>query len=177
MKLANLPKITAKTKKRVGRGAGSGRGKTAGRGQKGQGARGKVKLLFEGGQLPLIKRLPLSRGKSRNKPQSNKPLVINVKYLDLLPQNSIVDFEKLVKHKIIKPIEGKIFPVKILGEGKLTKTLIVKLPCSKGAVQKIIKAGGKVESLISAPENKKTAELNTKKAKKQMIKRTKDNLI
>lgn len=144
MKLQDLPKIKSKSKKRVGRGRGSGRGKTAGRGTKGLGARGKVKLLFEGGQLPLIKRLPLLRGKGRNKPRHKKPFVINVKYLDLLPQNCIVDIETLIKHGIIKKKTNNI-PIKILGDGELKKALIVRLPCSHGAEKKIIAAGGKVE--------------------------------
>ncbi len=144
MALNSLVKITSKSKKRVGRGAGSGRGKTAGRGQKGQKAREKIKTLFEGGQLALVKRLPLWRGKGRNKPKKNKPFPINLKFLNLLPDNAVVDLETLVKHRLLKINEGEKIKVKILGEGKLTKKLTVKLPCSKGAAEKIVKAGGKV---------------------------------
>lgn len=145
MELSKLSKTTTKSKKRVGRGYGSGRGKTAGRGTKGQKARGKVKLGFEGGQLPLIKRLPLQRGKGKFKSFKTKPLVVNVKLLNLLPKDEVVDLKTLVKYKILKEDEAKKFGVKILGDGELKKPLVVKLPCSKGAIKKIEKAGGKVE--------------------------------
>lgn len=157
--LSGLPQIKTKSKKRVGRGAGSGKGKTSGRGQKGQAARGKIKLLFEGGQLSLIKRLPLLRGKGKNKSRGNKPLVINLKYLNLLPDKSIIDMDTLIKNKIIKE-EFKNYPLKILGDGELTKALTVKLPVSHGAEKKIIAAGGKIEN----------QDQKSKKAKKQLIK-------
>lgn len=146
MKLNKLPKTTTKSKKRVGRGYGSGRGKTAGRGTKGQKARGKVKLGFEGGQLPLVKRLPLQRGKGRFKSFKKKPLVVNVKFLNLLPEKEVVTLETLIKYKIVKEDEAKKFGVKILGDGVLRIPLTVKLPCSKGAIKKIEEAGGKVEA-------------------------------
>lgn len=144
MKLNELPKITEKPKKRVGRGAGSGRGKTAGRGTKGQKAREKIKLGFEGGQLPLIKRLPLKRGKGRNKSLKPGPIVVNIKYLNVLPKGSLVDLETLIKARIVKEDEARSFGVKILGDGELLLPLTVKLPCSGGAKEKIEKAGGKV---------------------------------
>lgn len=145
MQLNKLPKTTKKRKKRLGRGYGSGKGgHTVGRGAKGQKARGKVSLGFEGGQLPLIKRLPLQRGKGKFKPFRKKPLVINVKFLNLLPKGETVDLNTLVKYKIVKENEAVKFGVKILGDGDLKKPLIVKLPCSKGAIEKIKKAGGKV---------------------------------
>lgn len=143
MKLSHLPKIVKPGKKRVGRGSSSGRGKTAGRGTKGQKARGKVKLGFEGGQLPLTKRLPMRRGRGRNVSLHKKPLVLNIKYLNLLKENTIVDLEALVKGGLILKGEEKQ-GVKILGEGTLQKSLTIKLPCSKGAARKIEAAGGKV---------------------------------
>lgn len=146
MKLNDLPKITARSKKRLGRGHGSGRGKTAGRGTKGQKARGKIKMGFEGGQLPLIKRLPLKRGKSRNKSLKTDPMIINVKYLNLLAKGSVVDLEALIKANILKKEEAKALGVKILGDGEVKIPLIVKLPCSGGAKAKILKAGGKIEA-------------------------------
>lgn len=146
MKLNDLPKITAKSKKRLGRGHGSGRGKTAGRGTKGQKARGKIKMGFEGGQLPLIKRLPLKRGKSRNKSLKSDPIIVNVKYLNLLTKGSVVDLEALIKANVVKKEEAKAFGIKILGDGEIKIPLIVKLSCSGGAREKIIKAGGKVEA-------------------------------
>lgn len=145
MKLSELPKITIRKKRRVGRGHGSGRVKTAGRGTKGQKARGKIPLTFEGGALPLVKRLPFRRGRGRNKSFKKKPIIINVKALNLLPANSTVDVACLVKHRIIEEEEGKEFGVKILGDGQLQVILTVKLPVSKGARKKIEKAGGKVE--------------------------------
>lgn len=146
MELHKLPKLVAPPKKRLGRGSGSGRGKTAGRGTKGQKARGKIKLGFEGGQLPLIKRLPLRRGKGRNKSLRPGPLVVNVKYLNILPENTRVDLQTLIQAKIIKEDEARSFGVKILGDGELNVPLTVKLPCSGGAKEKIEKAGGKVEA-------------------------------
>ena len=146
MELNKLPKITKRPKKRLGRGYGSGKGgHTVGRGSKGQKARGKVALGFEGGQLPLIKRLPLKRGKGKFKSFKKKPLVVNVKFLNLLPEKEVVDLETLVKYKIVKEDEAKKLGVKILGDGDLKIPLVVKLPCSRGAIEKIKKAGGRVE--------------------------------
>lgn len=145
MDLKNLTKTKTKKKKRVGRGYGSGRGKTAGRGTKGQKARGKIPLFFEGGANPLIKRLPFRRGKGKNKVFKKKPLIINVKALNLLPKASTVDLKALIERKIVNENDAKIYGVKILGEGELNIPLVVKLKTSKGAARKIEKAGGKVE--------------------------------
>ncbi len=144
MNLGNLEKITAKKKRRVGLGHGSGRGKTSGRGTKGQKARGDVPLDFEGGALPLIKRLPFLRGKGKNKVFKKGPSVINVGMLNSLPKNSTVDIDSLAKLKLIDPENANKNGVKILGDGELTVALTVKLPASKGATQKIQKAGGSV---------------------------------
>lgn len=144
IELNKLPQITEGGKKRLGRGKGSGRGKTAGRGTKGQKARGKIALGFEGGQLPLIKRLPLRRGKGRNKSLGVDPVVINVKYLNLFSKDSEVTLATLIKAKIVKEDEAKIFGVKILGDGELKIPLKVNLPCSGGARKKIEKAGGEI---------------------------------
>lgn len=144
MKLTTLPKTTTRSKKRVGRGYGSGRGGHAsGRGTKGQKARSKVNVGFEGGQTSLIRRLPLRRGKG-NKPAGRKPLPVNVKYLNLLPKNTLVTIDVLVAHKVVKESEAKKFGVKILGDGKLIVPLKVDLPVSKGAAAKIEEAGGEV---------------------------------
>jgi len=140
-----LVKVKTKNKRRLGRGYGSGRGKTAGRGTKGQKARGKMPLGFEGGQLPLIKRLPLYRGKGRNKSWREKPLVVNLKILELLPKDTEVNKETLVKYNIIKKEDIMKFGVKILGDGELTKSLIIKLPISKSAAKKVEAAGGRIE--------------------------------
>ena len=148
MKLNNLPKTTSRRKKRLGRGYGSGKGgHTVGRGAKGLKARGKVKLTFAGTKMKksLLKRLPLQRGKGKFKSLKLKPIVVNVKYLNLFQKNESVNLTSLAKKGIIKEKEGKKFGVKILGDGELKVALKVKLPCSKGAVKKIEKAGGKVE--------------------------------
>ena len=145
MRLDKTPKVTARSKKRTGLGHGSGRGKTAGRGTKGQNARGKRPLYFEGGAVSLIKRLPFLRGRSRNKQYKKQPLAINVKYLNLLPKDTVVDVVSLVKYKIVAP-EAVKNGVKILGDGDLKVALIVKLTCSKGAAKKVEAAGGKIEN-------------------------------
>ncbi len=145
MDLHKLKKIKKSSKKRLGQGHGSGRGKTAGRGTKGQKARGKIPLYFEGGALPLIKRLPFRRGKGKNKVFKKKPLIVNIKILNLLKKDTIVDIETLIKNKIVDEKDAKTYGVKILGEGDLGIPLTVKLPVSKGAANKIKKAGGKVE--------------------------------
>src|SRR3972149_9853567 len=97
--LSFLPKTTSKKKKRLGQGHGSGRVKTSGRGTKGQKARNKVSLTFEGGALPLIKRLPFRRGKGKNKVFKKKPIVINIKVLNLLKPQTVVDLKSLVSNK------------------------------------------------------------------------------
>lgn len=144
MNIHELRKTTKKAKKRLGQGHGSGRGKTAGRGTKGQKARRTIPLGFEGGALPLIKRLPFRRGKGRNKSFKGKHIVFNVSALNLLPKNSIVDKDALVKYHIVREKDVKTFGVKILGDGILTVPLIVKVPVSKGAAKKIEQAGGKI---------------------------------
>ena len=143
MNLSTLPKITAVASRRLGRGHGSGRGKTAGRGTKGQKARETVKLLFAGSSLQAswLKRLPLLRGKGKNKSHQGKPQVINVKYLNLFKPNEEVTLQSLKAKKIV---DSMIDRVKILGDGELKVALTVKLPTSKGARTKIEKAGGSV---------------------------------
>ena len=145
MALNKLKKIKKSGKKRLGQGHGSGRGKTAGRGTKGQKAKGKISLSFEGGALPLIKRLPFRRGKGKNKVFKKNPLVVNIKVLNLLKKDSVVDIETLIKNRIVDEKDAKMYGVKILGDGDLRIPLTVKLPISKGAASKIKKAGGKVE--------------------------------
>ena len=147
MKLNKLNKIGAKSKKRLGQGHGSGRVKTSGRGTKGQNARSKRALSFEGGALPLIKRLPFRRGKGKNKVFKKKPIVINVKVLNLLKEGTVVDLKALIAGNIIEEKEAKEYGVKILGDGEIKKPLIIKLPISKSAEEKIKKAGGRVERL------------------------------
>lgn len=142
MKLDKLQKIKKKTEKRIGRGPGSGRGKTSGRGTKGQKARGKITIVhphFEGGQRPLFKRLPYRRGKG-NRKISKKPIVVNLEALSILPANSQVDLETLVKYKIVNSNDAKIYGIKILGKGTSGKSLKIILPISKRAAEKISKS-------------------------------------
>jgi len=146
MNLSQVTKLKTKSKKRVGQGHGSGRGKTSGRGTKGQKARNKVAIYFEGGALPLTKRLPFLRGKGRNRSLKADPTVVNVGALNVFPKGSIVDMESLAKHSIVLLETAKQTGVKILGDGELQVALTVKLPVSKGAAEKIAKAGGTVEN-------------------------------
>jgi len=144
--LNNLTKIkTGKTKKRVGRGYGSGKGgHTVGRGSKGQKARGKVSLAFSGtkGKKSWLKRLPLWRGKGRLKPREKK-LAINVSQLnESYRDGEKVSPESLVKKGLIKKREMVL--VKILGKGGLKKKLKVSVLCSGQAKEKIIAAGGEI---------------------------------
>jgi len=146
MNLSHITKIKAKSKKRVGLGHGSGRGKTAGRGTKGQKARNKVAIYFEGGALPLTKRLPFLRGKGRNRSLQEKAYAINVQALNVFPKGTIVTVDSLAKQGIVELESAKQKGVKILGDGELVVALTVKLPVSKGAAEKIKKAGGTVEN-------------------------------
>ena len=97
---------------------------------KGQKARGKIRMGFEGGQLPLIKRLPLLRGKGRNNSQSGKAFPLPVEKLNTIPAGTTITLETLKKYHMI---ESGVTRVKILGKGKLTKKLTVAVPCSKNA--------------------------------------------
>lgn len=144
IELHKLPKTVETKAKRLGRGHGSGRGKTAGRGTKGQKARETIKFTFEGGQLPLTKRLPFVRGKLRNAKHNSPALVLNLKDLEKLPANTIVDFDNLVKNKILKE-KFRGLKVKLLGVGEVKVPLVIKVHLSKGAKAKIEKAGGKCE--------------------------------
>ncbi len=145
MPVHTLPKITTKAKRRLGQGHGSGRVKTSGRGTKGQKARRNIALSFEGGALPLIKRLPFLRGKERNFSYQTKSFPVNVEKLNTLPKGTVVDKKSLVEYRIVSVRTAKNQPVKILGRGKLSVALTVKLPVSQSAKAQIEKAGGRVE--------------------------------
>lgn len=144
MDLAKLPKITEKPAKRVGRGMGSGKGShTTGRGQKGQKARGGVRVSFEGtkSKKSLLKRVPMLRGKGRQKVWQEKPEILNLADLADWPEKDAVNVKNLVKSGYIKSLK-----VKILGEGEVKKALIVEIPVSESAAAKITAAGGKIVS-------------------------------
>ena len=146
MKLNELsPAVgSAKAAWRKGRGPGSGNGKTAGKGHKGQNARsgGGVRPGFEGGQLPLYRKLP-KRGFT-NRFAVNYAIV-NVGALNKFEDGAVVDLEALLASKLVrKELDG----VKVLGEGELTKKLTVKATVfSATAKEKIEAAGGKIEEV------------------------------
>lgn len=144
--MVQLPKIVKSRKKRLGRGVGSGKGgHSVGRGQKGQKAREKVGVIFEGVKMKksLIKRLPLRRGKGKSK-SKKKPVVVNLELLNILPSGTQVDIKSLVQAGLVDEGDAKKFGVKILGNGKLKKKLVIALPISRSAAKKVEKAGGKV---------------------------------
>ena len=145
MKLHELEKnIGAKhSKKRVGRGSGSGLGKTSGRGQKGQKARsgGSINPVFEGGQLPLYRRLP-KRGFS-NYPFKKEYAVINLSDLNVFEDGTVVTPALLKERGIVKK---QLSGIKVLGEGQLEKKLTVQAhKFSKSAIDKINESGSKAE--------------------------------
>lgn len=142
MNLSDLPKLVSRPKKRLGRGHGSGKVKTSGRGTKGQKARGTMPPGFEGGQSPLIKRLPYLRGKGRNHSRKPKAFPVAVGKLNTLPKGTIVTLETLKKYRMIG---GDVSRVKLLGGGELAVAMTVKVACSKSARETIIAAGGLVE--------------------------------
>lgn len=129
MKIHELPKIVAKSKKRLGRGHGSGKVKTSGRGTKGQKARGRMPRGFEGGQLSIIKRLPLLRGKGKNKSRLGRVFPIPVEKLNGLPAGTVISLETLKKYHMI---DKGVKKVKILGKGKLKVKLVINVPKSHG---------------------------------------------
>ena len=138
----NLPSLVEKSKKRVGRGHGSGKVKTSGRGQKGQKARGTVPPQFEGGQLSIMKRLPLLRGKGRNKSRHMKPFVISTTALSGFKEKATVSLETLKKEGIVS---SEVVAVKILAGEEPKVALTVSVPCSESAKSLIQKAGGTVQ--------------------------------
>ena len=132
-----------KSVKRLGRGIGSGLGKTSGKGHKGQWARsgGGVRPGFEGGQTPLYRRMP-KRG-FNNKNFANVYAEVNVSALDVFEDGAVIDAAVLAEAGLINKLYDG---VKILGNGELTKNLTVKAKCfTKSASEKIEKAGGKAE--------------------------------
>ena len=127
--------------KRVGRGRSSGHGKTCGRGTKGQKARSKTRQGFEGGQMPLQRRVPKLRG---FKPRAKKQFhLVNVEILNRFADGEAVSPEALVEKGILKKLNKE---VKILGRGELERGLTVKAHAfTRSAVAKIEAAGGSVE--------------------------------
>ena len=146
MKIHELSPVAGSThvNKRNGRGHATGNGKTAGRGHKGQNARsgGGVRPGFEGGQLPLYRKLP-KRG--FNNRFAVNYAIVNVAALNKFEDGAVVDMDALVAAKIVrKPLDG----LKVLGNGEITKKLTVKATVfSATAKEKIEAAGGKTEEV------------------------------
>ena len=139
MKLHEL-EGTRQKRNRVGRGMSSGSGKTSGRGQKGQKARSKVRVGFEGGQTPLFKRLPKRGFTNVNRKEY---AIVNVGDLNVFKDGTVVTIDALKKQGLVKKeYDG----LKILGNGKLEIGLTVKAnKFSKSAEKSIVDAGGKIE--------------------------------
>ncbi len=145
MKLNNLKPAAGAVKKnkRVGRGPGSGHGKTSCRGGKGQTARAGASIspIFEGGQMPLVRRIP-KRG-FKNALFKKEYAILNLEAFNVFPANSEVTPEMLLEKKIIKKLNDGL---KVLSEGDLKVPLTIKAhKFSKQAIEKIEKAGGKAE--------------------------------
>ncbi len=143
MEIHNLgPAVEKKSRNRVGRGIGSGNGKTAGKGHKGQKARtgGKIRRGFEGGQTPLYRRIP-KRG--FNNIFSTEYATVNVSDLERFENGTVVNMELLVKEGLVrKELSG----LKVLGNGNLTKKVTVEAKkFTNAAKEKIEAVGGKIE--------------------------------
>jgi len=167
------PEGRRKKKQRLGRGSGSGRGDYSGRGIKGQKARNKVPPGFEGGQMPLIRRIP----KRGFKPPFKKEFyIINLSQIEEKARpNDVLNIPKLVEYGFIKvgdSYKKKNKMIKILGKGNITKPVTVYAhKISKSAAEKIIKAGGKVYILDEKVKlNKKVLEISDDKLTKEELK-------
>ncbi len=144
MKLHELTSVEGSTREhyRKGRGVGSGNGKTAGKGQKGQNSRsgGGVSIGFEGGQNPIYRRLPKRGFKNRNRVEY---ALVNLKDLNRFEDGTVVTEALLIESKLVKK---EYAGVKVLGNGELTKKLTVKVSkVSESAKKAIEKLGGSVE--------------------------------
>ena len=148
MKIHELKIQTAPDRKRVGRGIGSGYGKTAGRGTKGQNSRtgGGVRPGFEGGQNPLAKRLPKKRGfVALNHIEFQ---VVNVGSLDRLKDGATVDAKALVAAGLVKHVDKRI---KLLASGELKKKLTVKVQAASASAKAAVTAAGGSVQLVELP--------------------------
>jgi large subunit ribosomal protein L15 len=148
MKLEELrpPEGSTKKKKRVGRGIGSGHGKTACKGAKGQKARsgGGIKAGFEGGQMPLQRRLPKRGFRS---PFKKRFALVHLKDLNRFPKDTLVEPDLLLKAGLIRDKEE---PIKLLSDGELQHPLTIRVhQASKAALQKVEAASGRVEVIGS----------------------------
>lgn len=138
-------------RKRVGRGVGSGHGKTATRGQKGQRARtgSRKRPGFEGGRNPLIRMLPKRGMRRKDKAQEPQAVVINVDQLNQFKDGARVTIEDLRASGLVN---GPVRSVKLLGDGALTKKVTVVVHrASESALAKVTQAGGKIELIDNQP--------------------------
>ena len=154
MNVSSIPAVPGARhrRKRVGRGIGSGHGKTATRGQKGQRARtGSGKRPgFEGGRTPLIRRLPKRGFRQKATGRSPQPVIVNVHQLNRFEDGERVTPERM---EAVRLIRGAGQSVKLLGDGTLTKRVTVQVHrASESAKAKVTKAGGSVELLESCSD-------------------------
>jgi len=142
------PRGNKKSSKRVGRGVGSGKGKTSGRGHKGAGQRsggGVYNPGFEGGQMPLVRRIPKRGFTNIFKKDWNLVNTGTLEKLKAVKDGAVVDKQFLIDAKVIKK---RRLPLKILGKGAINKSVTVKAEAFSGAAKKAIEdAGGKVETI------------------------------
>ena len=156
--LNNRNKIN-RSKLRVGRGIGSGKGKTSGRGVKGQKSRSGVSIKsFEGGQMPLYRRLPKRGFKSLNKLNKKKFVaILNLKDIEIFLKNKKINSKDEINIKYLKEkniVKNKFVKLKVLGTGELKEKLTIKTDfISKSAKDKIEKAGGLV-NILNTSNNK-----------------------
>lgn len=144
---------SVKDRKKIGRGIGSGHGKTSTRGHKGDKARGQSKLGFEGGQTPLHRRLPKQRGIGTGLSArgfntgafGTHYAIVNLTELEKFDANTEVDAELLLARKVIKDLKDGL---KVLGDGKLSKPLIVRAHAFSGTAKEAIEAAGGSATLI-----------------------------
>lgn len=161
--LKELPRLKARSHKRLGRGYGSGvGGHTVGRGNKGDKARGKSGLLFEGAKSKksFVRRLPFRRGKGKLQSLKSSVKIIKLDKLNLLPVDALVDRAALLKAGLISSTDNRL---KVLADGELFHSLRVALPCSQGAKEKIVKAGGQLVEEKAFLKAKKSSPVRTKK--------------
>lgn len=146
-------KGSRKTKKRVGRGIGSGHGKTSTRGQKGQHARNTVRPGFEGGQTPLSRRLPKLRGKSKGAMPIGLTRkvygIVNLSQLELLPEGVVATADELRARGIVK---GRHYGLRVLGKGEITRAVTVRAAHFSATAKEKIEAAGGVAEVVAARE-------------------------
>ena len=156
MELNEILKIMKTPTKRLGRGESSGKGKTSGKGNKGQKSRGrgKIRLGFEGGQLPLIKRLPFRRGVGNH--LAKNTLTITLDQLSVFVSGETVEPKTLLEKGLLKKAARPDL-IKIVAKGALDKPLTVKVSCTREARIAIEKNKGRVEGFKEKKEEKANA--------------------